>query len=127
MKCENLQFNLPVYMDDILTKDERAAIDEHLMQCPLCRQKLADFQALRNNLKRFAASRNAERFINVAVRNRVAHRSEITTSIFDICPKISAEWLQMRLMPYSVGTASSLIFGFALLWSLLFDPQFNSR
>ena len=64
MMCEDLQFNLPVYFDGILTIGERAAVDEHLVCCPLCRQKLSEYQTLRRNLMAFAASRNAER-INV--------------------------------------------------------------
>ncbi len=44
MMCEDLQFNLPVYFDGILTIDERTAVDEHLVCCPLCRQKLSEYQ-----------------------------------------------------------------------------------
>lgn len=51
MKCENIQFNLSVYLDDTLTTDERVAVDAHLAQCPLCRQKAADYQALRQQLR----------------------------------------------------------------------------
>lgn len=119
MKCEDLQLNLSTYLDDILTVEERADVDEHLVRCPLCRQKLADFQTLRNSLR--VLSRPAlsnERL--AAMRNRVAQQVKTperepwfaTTEDF-------TEWLQMRLMPYSVGTALSLLFGLTLLWTLL--------
>ncbi len=51
MKCENLQLNLSVYLDDCLTEGEHAEIENHLPHCPLCRQKLADFQSMRNDLR----------------------------------------------------------------------------
>ncbi len=72
MKCENLQLNLSVYLDDILTLDERAVLDKHLAQCPLCRQKLADFQALRQDL-RVLARPHLPNDLLVAVRSRVAN------------------------------------------------------
>ncbi len=119
MKCEDLQLNLSTYLDDILTGEERVIVDEHLARCPLCRQKLADFQILRTALRalpRLALSN--ERL--VSMRNRIAQEVKTperepwfaTTEDF-------TEWLQMRVMPYSVGTAFSLIFGFLLLWTLL--------
>ncbi len=47
MKCEDLQLNLSTYLDDILSGEERSIVDEHLLRCPLCWQKLADFKMLR--------------------------------------------------------------------------------
>ncbi len=123
MKCENLQLNISVYLDDILTAGERAAVDEHLARCPLCRQKLADFQMLRRDLRVLPRPEISDDLMNV-VRSRVAqevksHQPTIFTEDF-------RRWLQMRLMPYSVGTAASLIIGFALLWMLLSNVN-NTR
>ena len=42
-KCEEIQFDLPLYSDGSLDSAERAVIDEHLPECPLCRQKLSEF------------------------------------------------------------------------------------
>ena len=119
MKCENLQFNLPIYLDDILTSEERVVVEEHLARCPLCRQKLADFQSLRNDL-RVLARPELPNDLLVSVRNSVAR--EIKSSVHEpnrLYKKDFYEWLQMRVMPYSVGTVASLLFGFALLWFLL--------
>ncbi len=119
MKCEDLQLNLSIYLDDILTEGERAMIDEHLVRCPLCRQKLADFQVLRTNLH--SVSRPAlsnERL--TALRSRVAR--EIVAPPREVWFANAGdftEFLQMRVMPFSIGTAFSLIFGSLLLWSLL--------
>lgn len=119
MRCENLQFNLPVYLDDFLNVEERACIDEHLAQCPLCRQKTAEFQALRNDLR---ALRRPELSVDslALLRNRVALETRTTernpSSLFSANFR---EWLLMRFMPYSVGTIASVLLTFGLLWSLL--------
>ena len=119
MKCENLQFNLSVYLDDCLIEDERALVDRHLAQCPLCRQKLADFQSLRADLRSLS---RPEMPIDVltAMRNRIARTTENNQPKFSLLQtETFREWLQMRLMPYAIGTAASLILGLTLLWTLL--------
>lgn len=124
MKCENLQLNLSVYLDDILSDVERATLDEHLARCPLCRQKLADFQALRLGL-RVLARPELPNNLMIAVRSRVAQEVKSTeTSIFT---ESFREWLQMWLMPYSVGTALSLFLGVTLLWTLLSAANFTEQ
>lgn len=118
MFCENLQFNLPLYSDDVLTTEERAVLDEHLAQCPLCRQKLADFQALRNNLRVLPRPEFSAEILN-KVRKTVAEELSATETkpVFLFSDTVQ-NWVQMRLMPYSVGTVASLILGFSLLWAL---------
>ena len=119
MKCENLQFNLSVYLDDHLNKEERAAVDEHLARCPLCRQKLADFQFLRAGLRGLVRP-ELPRNVLASIRSRVAQANQINQPNFVIFQVESfRDWLEMRLMPYAVGTAASLIFGLTLLWTLL--------
>lgn len=127
MKCENLQFNLSIYLDDCLNEDERTFVDEHLAQCPLCRQKLADFQSLRTDLRALTRPELPVDLL-VSMRTRVAQAAENKQrESFFIFPKITHEWLQMRLMPYSVGTALSLVIGFALLWTLLSAANIPER
>lgn len=119
MKCEDLQLNLSTYLDDILTAEERSIVDEHLARCPLCRQKLADFQVLRNSLRSLPRPALSKDLL-AAMRNGIAQ--EVKTSgrkPWFATTDDFVEWLQMRVMPYSVGTAASLIFGLLLLWSLL--------
>lgn len=129
MKCEDLQFNLPLYTDDVLNADERGALDAHLAMCPLCRQKLADFQTLRNSLRAFsrpeisAQTLNSARAAMAAQTSGFARQSESRLFSGDF-----REWLQMRVMPYGVGALASLILGFALLYSLLSAAsQFTPR
>lgn len=119
MKCENLQFNLSIYLDDYLNEAERAAADEHLAQCPLCRQKLADFQSMRAGLRALARPELPNNVL-ASIRNRVAQAAQSHQPQFVILQTESVrDWMQMRLMPYAVGTAASLIFGLTLLWTLL--------
>ena len=119
MKCENLQFNLSLYIDDILTDEERAICDKHLVQCPLCRQKLDDFAALRQSLRRIsqpAMPKDLLASVKTAVRAELAPAAPAKKSYFS---KGFRDFLQMRVMPLTVGTAASLFFGFSLLWILL--------
>lgn len=119
MKCESLQFNLSLYIDNVLTNDERALVDKHLAQCPLCRQKLDDFRALRQSLKQISQAqmpKNLLASVKTAVRTELAPTAPKSKSYFS---KDWREFLQMRVMPLTVGTAASLFFGFSLLWILL--------
>jgi anti-sigma factor RsiW len=119
MKCENLKFNLSLYIDDILTDEERALTDAHLVQCPLCRQKLDDFRALRQNLKRVTEPvppKNLLDSVQTAMRAELQPAAPQKKSYFS---NGFREFLQMRVMPLTVGTAASLFLGFSLLWVLL--------
>ncbi|MEK7855692.1 MAG: zf-HC2 domain-containing protein, partial [Acidobacteriota bacterium] len=51
MKCRDLQFILPLYSDNVLTEEELSMAERHIDSCPVCRQKLADFQDIRNGLR----------------------------------------------------------------------------
>lgn len=128
MKCENIQFNLSVYLDDTLTSQERAAVDEHLARCPLCRQKAADYQALRQQL-RILERPQLPADLLVSMRARVGQeiktaRQPEPQSIFTTPVR---RWLLMRLMPFSVATVLSLTFGASLLWSLQSNADDASR
>ncbi len=119
MLCENLQFKLPIYLDDMLSETERAGVEKHLAQCPVCRNKLANFQILRNDLRGMARPILPENKL-AAMRNAVARQAETPTGIrFAWFSEARSEWLKMRLMPYTVGTAASLSLTALLLWSLL--------
>jgi len=127
MKCENLQLNLSMYLDDFLNDEERATVDEHLAQCPLCRQKLEDFQTLRHSLRILPRPELSSDLL-VSMRNRVARQIEINQQkpLFGFSENWT-EWLEMRLMPYTVGTALSLLFGLSLLWTLLSTANLTDK
>lgn len=112
MKCEELQLNLSVYLDDVLTAEERALLDGHLRQCPACRQNLTEFRLLRRNLQMLPRPA-ADKLVST-VRSRVARELQAGTT--GPADRLRA-WARIYLVPYSVGTVASLVFGFLLLWT----------
>lgn len=46
MNCEETKLTLSSYLDDELSLPARAACDEHLRQCPVCREELAGMRSL---------------------------------------------------------------------------------
>lgn len=125
MKCENLQFNLPIYLDDSLSETERATLDVHLAGCPVCRQKLADFQIIKNNLRVMPRPAMPQNLIN-SVRAAVAEQIE-TPAPKRIFSPAFRHWLEMRFMPYAVGTAATFLFAFLLLGAMLSGANPNSQ
>jgi Predicted transmembrane transcriptional regulator (anti-sigma factor) len=120
MKCENLQFDLSLYFDDQLDENERAIVDKHVAQCPVCRQHLAEFRALRNDFSLLTRPAVPADLL-MSVRNAVAIEIQ-AAQIEKPAPAYSRnfrEWLKFRFMPYAVGTVASLILTFSLLFSLL--------
>jgi hypothetical protein len=113
MKCENLQLNLSIYSDDILTAGERAVLDAHLADCHSCRQKL---DALRNLRNAFAAMARPE--IPNHVLNSVRNAVELKAAVRQFSFFRSESFLRWR-MPYGVGVVASLLVTFLLLGTLL--------
>jgi hypothetical protein len=119
MKCEDLQLNISLFPDGMLSADEESAVDSHLVACPLCRQKIDDYQALRLGLSRFPKV-DVPADLSVSVKSAV--RSEIFRSRhsrFGFVSPNFRDFLQMRVMPYAVGSVASLVLGFGVLWMLL--------
>lgn len=60
MNCKELEPLLSPYLDGELDATQRRSVDEHLKDCPACRQQLADYQSLSSMLEqpglRYAAS-----------------------------------------------------------------------
>lgn len=116
MKCESLQLNISLYLDSVLSGDERTVLDEHLNECPLCRQKLTDFQELRQSLRvlsRPGIPAGVSNSIRLAVASESAARSQ--GSFFS--PAVHA-WLRSWLMPSGVGAFASVFVAFLVLWTL---------
>ncbi|HMS41011.1 MAG TPA: zf-HC2 domain-containing protein [Pyrinomonadaceae bacterium] len=125
MKCENLQFNLPLYLDNSISETERAALVAHLGLCPVCRQKLADFQHIKNNLRVMARPAMPQNLMN-SVRLAVAAQIETPEPKRIFSPDFR-RWLEMRFMPYAVGTAATFLFTFLLLGAMLSGANPNSQ
>lgn len=128
MNCENLQLNLPLYADDVLKGEESGQIKLHLETCPLCRAKLAEYQSLRNDLLAFAPTQMPNDLL-YSVRNAVAVELNRKTQkpLRRFFSTQMREWLQYRLMPYSVGTIASLVLTFSLLLNLLSTKEATQK
>lgn len=120
MKCQDLQLNLPLYFDDVLSADEISALNAHLVQCPLCRQKLSDLHEVRNSLRglvRPAMPADALNSIRAVISAEIAAKSSSVPGIAVLEPR--RNWIDVWLMPYAVGACATLILGFTLLWIML--------
>lgn len=119
MNCENLQFALSIYSDDILSKTERTNVEKHLAQCPLCRQKQEDYLALIHSLRALKHPVVSAELLNT-VRNAVSQelQTNSTTPIVILSDGVE-NWFKMRFMPYSIATAASFLIGVSLLWAIL--------
>lgn len=118
MKCESLQFDLPLYLDDVLSEEKSASIGEHLRVCQLCRIKVNKFREIRNEL-RITLDSTMPAGLLQSIRSAVA--AEISAPTINIGPppqKSLREIIGYWLMPYSVGTVAALIMTFTLLTNL---------
>lgn len=122
MKCPEIQNALSLYADGFLAEGESSAIVAHLETCPLCRQTHAEIVENRSALRRL---RRPE--ITAALRNSIKNnvRSQMIADKRSWVPIASdvREWLQMRIMPYTVGVTASVVVGFTFL-TMMFSGMF---
>lgn len=122
MVCEETQPLFSMYVDDILSLPVRAALDEHLRLCPVCRAHLAEMRSLRQGLNMLAppivpwdlAASITEALAIEAAARRSQPRLSIGVRV--------VRWLEPKLMPYTVGSLASIIL-FACMFTAL-RPHF---
>src|SRR5689334_11243314 len=116
MSCQEAQQSLSLYIDDQLSLPLRAACDDHLRGCPICRAELEEMRAIRRSLSAlprpvpppgFAASISEALFIEAAARKRQP-AEPVGVLLF--------RWLRPRILPYTVGSLVSLF-----LFSVMFN------
>ncbi|MDQ3818656.1 MAG: zf-HC2 domain-containing protein, partial [Acidobacteriota bacterium] len=116
MSCQETQQSLSLYVDDQLALPARAACDEHLRECPLCRDELAELRTLRRRLAAlavpappagFAASISDAIFVEASAKER--------QPVLPFSVRLM-RWLRPRVMPYTVGCVTSLF-----LFSVMFN------
>ena len=127
MSCKDLQEAIALYADrhgsDALAENVRADLAVHLAACPVCRARLAEFQALQNDFRSVttAARPAIPSDLMNSVRNSVA--VELKTPAREKQSYVYSEgfrrWLQFRFMPYAVGTVASIFLTISLLLTLL--------
>lgn len=119
MRCSDVKSDLPLYSDDILNQPERADLDAHLDTCPLCRQALSEFQEVKNGLRSLARPSMSADFL-ASLRLAVASElvPAIRTPVFHVIED-RRSWFDTWMMPSTVGTFASVVFGMFLLWGIL--------
>jgi hypothetical protein len=118
MSCEEIQQELSLYLDDQLTLSARAAADEHLHRCPVCRAQLAELRLITRGLSQLArppAPPELVSSINDALMIEAAARVRQPKLRFNVR---FAAWLRPRLMPYTVGSLASIILFVGMLAAL---------
>ena len=118
MACQETQQSLSLYVDDQLALPVRAACDEHLRECPVCRTELAEIRALSRSLAtmarpvppaNLAASISDALFIEAQAQRRQPK----------LPPNVRfAHWIKPRLMPYTVGSLASVLLFFVMFNAL---------
>jgi hypothetical protein len=112
MSCQETQQSLSLYVDDQLALPVRAACDEHLRQCPVCRAQLAEMRAISRGLATMVRPKppsELESSICDALRIEATLRAR--QPVLPLGQRLM-RWLRPRLMPYTVGSfASVLLFG----------------
>ena len=122
MLCEETKQSLSLYIDDCVSLPTRVAIDEHLDRCPVCRDDVVQLRSLRRslgNLSRPTPPHDLVTTINDALLIEAAARRQAPNPSWTY--RI-AQFLQPRVMPYTVGSFASVIL-FALMFAAL-RPHF---
>jgi hypothetical protein len=118
-KCEEIQFDLPLYPDGSLDTAERAVVDAHLPECPLCRQKLSEFEELSSGLRsvpRFSVPVELVNSIRAAVADQLVAPSGYPT--FQLIDR-RRSWKEIWLVPSTAAAMATVTIGLTLLSFML--------
>ena len=109
LSCDEIELDLPLMIDGELDEERVELIESHLPTCPLCRDALDDFRAMKFGLAR-------ESFVEMpsGLENQIkmAISDELSPLPLTVKPaKVSfSEKISHWMMPFSVGTvAASLV------------------
>lgn len=114
MGCSDIQLDLGIYSDGKLDPVRDARVRDHLQTCPVCRQVHSELLEVQNELRqlsRIEISDSVRRSLKTAVS---VEQSRMRNSWFSVGPDLR-DWLEMRLMPYTVGLLASLFIGASFL------------
>lgn len=123
MKCSEIRSDLSLYADAILAERESVSVKDHLVTCPLCRERYAEIREVKTALRQMSRPE-----LSVALQNQLKRsvRTEIRntkTAWLPVSVGMRA-WLYAQVMPYGVGTFASLLLGFTFL-AMMFSGNRN--
>ncbi len=123
--CEDLRHNISLYLDGYLPDAVRAACDNHLATCPICRAELSHTRQLTRefaNLSRPVTATDLAANINARLQiERGALRQIERETPVHFADRFR-QWSNPRLMPYTVGVLASLLLFVTVLGAL--RPKF---
>jgi hypothetical protein len=118
MSCKETQQSLSLYVDDQLPLPVRAACDEHLRECPVCRTELAELSAISDGLRALSRPVPPESLAaSITDALMIEAGARLRQPALPLGVRLS-QWLRPRVMPYTVGTFASVIL-FTLMFSAL--------
>jgi Putative zinc-finger len=118
MTCEETQQAFSLYADDMLALPLRAACDEHLRQCPVCRAQLAEVRSIIRGLGALpvpAPPADLASSISDALMIEAAARRRQPSLPLRVRVAV---WLRPHVMPYTVGALASTLLFFGMFAAL---------
>jgi hypothetical protein len=110
-----------LYADNVLSAETSQRLDEHLDQCPVCRQVHADTQQLRSALGRIPTP-DLKNVFRTQIKASVTRQLRSRKTRWLPVPVDIREWIVTRVMPLGVGVLASVVVGIGVLSLML-----NSR
>lgn len=122
MRCEQLQFDLPLYIDSVLDESVKRSIEEHLPACPLCRQKLSDYGEIRNALRQVGSPAVPLELVQ-SLRFSAVSNSR-SREMFELVVDERGLWEKVEhwLLPFGTGAVISTLIAFLFLSFLFVRP-----
>jgi hypothetical protein len=117
--CEQFKHDLPLYFDGVLSPEERSAIDSHLVQCPLCRQRVADLNSITRSLRQMPAAPMPEGLAR-SLRNRII--PELDRGAFHPVFRFvetPRNWVEVWLVPSLAGGLATVLAGITVIWFMV--------
>lgn len=117
--CEQLKHDLPLYFDGVLSPEERTVVDSHLVQCPLCRQKIADLRSITRSLRQMPAAAVPEG-LAASLRSRIIPDLGFGTfhPVFRFVDT-PRNWFHVWLMPSLAGGLATVLAGVTVIWFMV--------
>ncbi|GEM_PF-244228 len=110
MNCTEASQIFSLYIDNQLETEERQAVNEHLLSCPVCRAELDAERSVVNSLRKIATPR-----VPVNLSSSISRSLRIESAAKKSQPELTFRefvwrWIRPRIMPYAIGTFASLLF-----------------
>ncbi|HMF55732.1 MAG TPA: zf-HC2 domain-containing protein [Pyrinomonadaceae bacterium] len=115
MSCEEIQQELSLYVDDELTEPARAACDAHIEVCPVCREELAQLRLMTRGLAQLARPVPPLELIPAITDALIIEAAARRRSPHNPLHIAVLQWIEPRLMPYTVGSFASVILFLVLI------------